>query len=142
MYPADGKIAKDKGRRVQKIGPVTAWSINFAAQAPEVHTSGPLHLLFTLFLRASSPATTQMQTVRAVVCPVQVRVTTAKGVYTLGKAAASYRAIFEHLSEAAAVTLHSYVALTASTGGNSQASLSEVVAKLARAKVGWGLGSL
>ena len=60
---------------------------------------------------------------------------TAKAVYTLGKAAAAYRTIFQHMDEAVAVTVHCYMALTASAGGNPQASLSEVIAKLARAKV-------
>lgn len=100
VYPGDGKIAKEKGRRVKKLGPVTGWSIKFASQSPEV-------------------------------C-----VTTAEAMYSLGKAATAYRAIFEHLSEAVAVTLHCYMALAPSVGGNPQASLSEVVAKLARAKVG------
>jgi Cytosine specific DNA methyltransferase replication foci domain len=68
-------------------------------------------------------------------CTVQVQVTTAKAVYTLGKAAAAYRTIFQHMDEAVAVTVHCYMALTASAGGNPQASLSEVIAKLARAKV-------
>lgn len=61
--------------------------------------------------------------------------TTAKAVYTLGKAAVAYRTIFQHMDEAVAVTVHCYMALTASAGGNPQASLSEVIAKLARAKV-------
>lgn len=73
---------------------------------------------------------------------VQVRVTTAKAVYTLGKAAAAYRTIFEHLCEAVAVAVHCHMALTASAGGNPQASLSEVIAKLARAKVLHSIDSL
>ena len=67
--------------------------------------------------------------------PVQVRVTTAKAVYAVSKAAPAYRAIFDHLAEAVAVTLHCFLALAPASGGSSQASLSEVVAKLARAKV-------
>ncbi len=60
---------------------------------------------------------------------------TAKAVYTVAKAAPAYRAIFDHLSEAVAVTLHCFMALAPSSGGSPQASLAEVVAKLARAKV-------
>lgn len=142
VYPVDGKIAKEKGRRVKKLGPVTGWSIKFASQSPEVeffpgkltalitpvalHSSASSHLCYAEllwpFFQSSMGA-------------VQVCVTTAKAVYSLGKAATAYRAIFEHLSEAVAVTLHCYMALAPSAGGNPQASLSEVVAKLARAKV-------
>lgn len=35
----DGKVSKDKGRRVSDVGPVTSWSINFASQSPEVRSA-------------------------------------------------------------------------------------------------------
>jgi hypothetical protein len=39
VHPVGGKVVKEKGRRVQDIGPITAWSINFKSQSPEVLSS-------------------------------------------------------------------------------------------------------
>ena len=39
VHPVGGKVVKEKGRRVQDVGPITAWSINFKSQSPEVQPS-------------------------------------------------------------------------------------------------------
>lgn len=36
MYPEKGALAKEKGCRVQRIGPITGWSIDYASTGPQV----------------------------------------------------------------------------------------------------------
>lgn len=60
---------------------------------------------------------------------------TKAGQYSVSKPSAAYKSLSQHLAEAAEVAAVCYAALAASEGGASDASLSEIVAKLSRAKV-------
>jgi Cytosine specific DNA methyltransferase replication foci domain len=65
----------------------------------------------------------------------QVRVKTAAAEYACVRAAPGYKASFVHLAEQADIAFEVFQALSPSHGGSPQASLDEVVARLARSKV-------
>ncbi len=66
---------------------------------------------------------------------LQIKVSTKLGEYAMSKPVAAYKGLFQHLAETAEVAAVCHTALAASAGGSQEASLSEVVAKLSRAKV-------
>eukprot|EP00208_Stichococcus_sp_RCC1054_P002968 CAMPEP_0206144666 /NCGR_PEP_ID=MMETSP1473-20131121/24796_1 /ASSEMBLY_ACC=CAM_ASM_001109 /TAXON_ID=1461547 /ORGANISM="Stichococcus sp, Strain RCC1054" /LENGTH=292 /DNA_ID=CAMNT_0053540547 /DNA_START=75 /DNA_END=950 /DNA_ORIENTATION=+ len=66
----------------------------------------------------------------------EIQVATKAGKYAVSKPSTAYKSLFQHLAEASEVAAVCHAALVASSGGSPEASLSEVVAKLSRAKVG------
>lgn len=65
---------------------------------------------------------------------LQIQVATKAGKYAVSKPSTAYKSLFQHLAEASEVAAVCHAALVASSGGSPEASLSEVVAKLSRAK--------
>eukprot|EP00798_Chlamydomonas_sp_ICE-L_P026224 gene26224-11958_t len=71
----------------------------------------------------------------------QMTLKTALGLYDLVKPSTSYRKVFTQLDEQVSISSQIYLALCPDVGGCMTASYDEVVAKLARSKVGKTYGS-
>ena len=68
--------------------------------------------------------------------PPQVQIKTSLALYELSRPAQKYRKAYADLLEQLEISRVVYSALSPEAGGNMAASLDEVVAKMARAKVG------
>ncbi|MEW5318123.1 MAG: hypothetical protein WDW38_009370 [Sanguina aurantia] len=71
----------------------------------------------------------------------QVQLKTASGVYTLSRPSPAFRKLFAALEEQLALCSHVYQALCPEVGGSLTITLDEMIAKLARSKVGKQYGS-
>ena len=146
---------KETGRRLAKFGPVTSWTIDLSKAGAQVTRSSLpehasiVHIWSTVFrgqlsLDQDLPASPLHCQMRATQRPClnntgpvtadqcEHRGGTVRCLKTVGSVTKN---LSQHLAEAAEVAAVCYAALAAPEGGASDASLSEVVAKLSRAKV-------